>query len=341
MEAPTDIDKCLAILVLRTADCSQNMAASIMHCAKLRIGQVERWFSKELSYSEAVRLCNDMAIKRVIDIGLIPQEEVDKKLLEKLAQIIGDDILRHYRQDYLFRLRWVEDMDLAVRLKRSISNINAKDWAIWGLPDTGELPLTSEAELKIWVDRGKLMIKLGVEKDPRFSPFLSRLKNAFPAFVEYDKWKNSLRDFIDMCWTVAHEIWSQAENKTGLNLTPIPAMGKGHLLNVPKFIYEFSLDNYASGNRPDLEVLQNDPSRHKLVPKDLSEYILAIGSKDEMIRCEQVVVTLASKYTGDERIGKIKASAVQMRKQAELFLVALSTVLKEATVDSETPAQGP
>jgi hypothetical protein len=311
------------------------MVASTMHCAKLIIGEVERWFSKKLSYSEAVRLCNDMAIKRVIDVDLIPQEEVDKKLLEKLAQIAGDDILRHYRQDYLFQLRWVVgDIDLAIRLKRSISSINAKDWAIWGLPDRGEPPLRSEAELKIWVDRGKLMTKLAVEQDPHFSPFLSRLKAAFPVFEGYDRWKDSLRGFTDMCWTVAHEIWHSAENETGLNLSSIPVMGKGHLLNVPKFIYEFALDNYDSEKQPDLEILQNDPYRYRLAPGDLPDYILAIGSKEEMGRCKEVVISLINHYAKDERIGQIKVKAPEVKKQGAPFQTILSTIIEETTAHS-------
>lgn len=64
---------------------------------------VERWFSDTgaLPYSEAVKLCDDTAVKRVIDIDFVPNEQVDKKLLETVVQITGDDILRHYRADYL------------------------------------------------------------------------------------------------------------------------------------------------------------------------------------------------------------------------------------------------
>ena len=152
MEAPTDIDKCLAILVLRRTGCSQDMVASIMHCAKARIGEVENWFSKQLSYSEAVELCSETAIKGMIDIDLVPCEEVDKKLLEKVTRITPDIILRHYRQDHLLPAKWQKNVDLAVQLQGSMSNISAKDWAIWGLPDTGQPPLTSEAGIKIWMD---------------------------------------------------------------------------------------------------------------------------------------------------------------------------------------------
>ncbi|MBA7613846.1 hypothetical protein ES703_21103 [subsurface metagenome] len=103
-EPPTDLDRCLAILVLRRADCSQDAVAGIVRCGKLTVGRVERWFTEQLSYSEAVKLCSDTVIKRVINIDLVPKEEVDKELLEKIVQITGDDIVRHYRKtDYIER----------------------------------------------------------------------------------------------------------------------------------------------------------------------------------------------------------------------------------------------
>ena len=333
MEAPTDIDKCLAFLVLRRAGCSQDMVASIMHCAKSKIGEVENWFSKQLPYSRAVELCNETAIKGMIDIDLVPCEEVDKKLLEKVMRITPDIILRHYRQDHLLPARWQETMDLAVQLQSSMTNISAKDWAIWGLPDTGQPPLISEAGLRIWMDRGKLVVKLVVEQDNRFPLFVTRLKTLFTEFKPYDQWRKSLTNFVNMCWALAQEICSRAENETGLNLSPIPVMGKGHLLNVPKFIYEFALDNYASEKQPDLEILQNDPYRYRLVPGDLPNYILAISSKDEMERCKKVTISLTGQYVKDERIGEIIARALQLEKQTAPFQAALSTVIKEASGD--------
>ncbi|MFH0769509.1 MAG: hypothetical protein V1932_08125 [Chloroflexota bacterium] len=333
MEAPTDVDKCLAILVLRRAGCSQDMAASIMHCAKLRIGEVENWFSKQLPYLRAVELCNETAIKGMIDIDLVPREEVGKKLLEKVTQITPDIILRHYRQDHLLPAKWQKNVDLAVRLQISVSNISAKDWAIWGLHDAGQPPLTSEAGLILWMDRGKLVVKLAVEQDKRFPLFIAGLKNSFPEFKSYDEWRESLTGFVNLCWALAQEVLSRAENETGLNLSPIPVMGKGHLLNVPKFIYEFALDNYASEKQPDLEILQQDPYRYRLVPGELPHYVLAISSKDEMERCKKVTISLTGQYVKDERIGEIIARALQLEKQTAPFQAALSTLIKEASGD--------
>jgi len=163
---------------------------------------------------------------------------------------------------------------------------------------------------------------------------MTRLKILFPEFKPYDGWKESLTDFVGLCWVVTQEIWGKAESETGLNLSSIPVMGKGHLLNVPKFIYEFALDNYASEKKPDLEIIKSDTYRYRLVPKDLTDYILAIGAEDEMEKCQKVTIFLIKQYTNDERIGEINTKILQVRQQTAPFQAVLSTVIEEATGDS-------
>jgi hypothetical protein len=334
MDAPAPIDRCLAILLLRTAGCSQDAVASMIHCAKSLIGRVENWFGTRLAYTKAVEICNHMAIKEVIDVDLLHREEVDKRLLEKLTRITPGTVLRRYREDHLFKVEWWESLDLASRLQASLSFISAKDWAIWGLPDTGQPPLTSEAGLRIWMDRGKLVVKLAVEQDNRFPVFLTRLKAIFPEFKDYDRWRESLVELVSMCWALAHEIWSKAENETGLELSGIPVMGRGHLLNVPRFIYEFALANYDSGKQPGLVVLDHGGHRFRLVPKDQPDYILAVGSMNEMQRCQDVTTSLARRYASDGRIGDINANALQVKKQSAPLQAVLSRLISEATSEN-------
>ena len=163
---------------------------------------------------------------------------------------------------------------------------------------------------------------------------MARLKSLFSGFKSYDQWRESLTDFVTMCWALAHEIWSRAENETGLNLSPIPVMGKGHLLDVPRFVYEFALDNYGTDKQPDLEIIQTDPYRYGLVPKHIPDRVLAISSKEEMEKCQKVTISLTNQYTKDERIDEINVKALQVKRQADPFRTVLSTVLKEATGDS-------
>jgi len=225
-------------------------------------------------------------------------------------------------------------LEIAAQLRSSLSKISPKDWAIWGLPDTGKPPLTSEAGLSIWIDRGKLVISLALENNDRFPLFISRLKAIFPEFKDYDRWRESLVELVSMCWTLAHEIWSKAENETGLELSAIPVMGRGHLLNVPKFIYEFALDNHNSGKQPDLMVLEHGSDRFRLVLKDQPDYVLAVGSMDEMQRCQDVTTSLAKRYASDGRIGDINAKALQVKKQSAPLQAVLLRLISGATSEN-------
>jgi len=217
-----------------------------------------------------------------------------------------------------------EDGNETALIKENWRNLSGYDW---------KLIRRFRAGFMTWIDRGNLVVKLRVEQDSRFPLFMDRLKIRFPEFGYYEQLRESVTDFFRMCYAVAHEIWSRTENETGLNLSDIPVMGKGHLVNVPKFIYEFALDNYSSGNQPELEVLQDSYGYYRLVPKDVPNYILARGSPDEMELCKKITICRANEYAADERIGEIRGTAVGIVKQAAPFLAALSTIIREATRD--------
>jgi hypothetical protein len=333
VEAPADIDKCLAILVLRRAGCSQDVVVSIMRCAKSRVGEVENWF-KQIPYSMAVEVCSETAIKEMISLDIFTSDQLDKTILQKVERITPGIILRYYRPDHLVSLRQQETMDLAVRLQSSMFNISAKDWAIWGLPDTGKPTQTSEAGLRLGRDRGELVVKLSVEMDQSFPLFMARLKAFFQEFGYYDQWRESLTDLVCRCLDMANEIQIKAETETGLFLSTYPPIGKGHLINVPKYIYEFALDNYASEKQPVLKILKNDPKHWIVVPGGLHGYMLAKGSEDEMEKCKKVTSSLSVQYAKDERIGRIVANVQQLKEQTAPLQAALSAVIKKAAGDS-------
>lgn len=97
MEPPTDLQECVAILIPRTLRCSQEAAAGIVRRHKLVVPMVEHWFSKEITYPEAVKVCGDMGIKSAIHILLAPSEQIQHETLVKAAQLTSNDILRRYR----------------------------------------------------------------------------------------------------------------------------------------------------------------------------------------------------------------------------------------------------
>jgi hypothetical protein len=325
VETPIDRDKCLEILMLRRADCTQDDAARIVHCAKSKISEVENWFENELSYSAAVEFCNEAAINEIKNIDIRPSEEVDKVLLEKILGITPDTILRHYRRDYVLPLKGYDDIDLAVQFQSEMANISPKDIAIWGLSD-------SEAGLKTRIERSKLVVRLSVEQDNRFQILLNKLMTNFLEFQSYTEWRNSLNELIVMCWDLAHEIISSAKKDTGLIWSSIPVMGQGHLIDLPQFIYEFALDNYNSGKQPDLIIGQIEGYNHGITPVENPSYILARGSMDKMLKCQKVTFNLISKLDQDERVNRINDSFAELEKQSLKFRTMLSKVIKTGAV---------
>ncbi len=238
------------------------------------------------------------------------------------------------RGAFLEAIKWEALSDIVVRLQVSLSRISAKDWGVWQLPDAPWLlsaPYVSSeehpAELNVRIDRGKLRVDLIIEEDKQFSLLMMRLEAVSPEFAKFREWKQrSLTELISSCQEICREIWHAAESRTGLRMTPFDP-GYGFLQNVPLFTYEFALDNYGRENLPRLEVLPHDAYRCRLTPEGCPEYILAVGSEQEMMICREVTMFLCSWYTKDGRIGKIKEEETKVCRQAEPFKKALSRVL--------------
>lgn len=117
MQPPVGFDKSLVILVLRAVGCTHEDIAGMVRCAKKTVGDVERWFALELSWEDAVRLCDDQAVKIIAGRELVSFEEAPHGVLVKAAQLAGDDILRHFRPDYLEKVvgRELDRARLALR----------------------------------------------------------------------------------------------------------------------------------------------------------------------------------------------------------------------------------
>jgi len=245
-EPPADLDRCLAILLLRTADRSQDMVTSILHCHKSVVGNVERWFTntEELSYSEAAKLCSDVAIKRMINIELVPCEEVDKKLLEKVVQITGDNILRHYRADYIerrdpilqkYRMEWHEQLncpppqlvlidslgrtgeDNSIALRQGILNIALEDLR-FNVRVTQTILHANYAHTGgsiFWELPLDTSVKLlcPVERQPRFQELLALLTAGDRQSL--GSWKSLGGRFLVACMRVRRTIHDETKARAG------------------------------------------------------------------------------------------------------------------------------
>lgn len=102
--APAQLYLCLAILTLRTVGLTQNDVLGWLHCGKVTLVEVERWF-RSLTFSEAEHLCSDISLRekaqKAIAEAIAESDEQGLHLAMKVGTTSADDILQHYRSDYL------------------------------------------------------------------------------------------------------------------------------------------------------------------------------------------------------------------------------------------------
>lgn len=110
MELPFDLDadELLSILILRVLNCSDDTVANILHCSKTKVVKAEEWI-KTADYSQALSICDDQSIKRVVARELVSHEDIDHASLVKAAQLTQEDILRHYREDHFAKAKIKRD----------------------------------------------------------------------------------------------------------------------------------------------------------------------------------------------------------------------------------------
>ena len=96
LEPPTSLPVCLAILILRTLLCEQELVSVMLHCRKLTVVEVEQWFT-EIPFLHAQRLCADFDLRQKSDKLIAGIEDLDVGMAMKVGKIIGEDILLHYR----------------------------------------------------------------------------------------------------------------------------------------------------------------------------------------------------------------------------------------------------
>lgn len=100
MNPPTSLNRCLAIVVLRTVGISSKETARLVRCADETVGNVENWIRKE-DYSNIAGLLKDQDIRQMVARELV-YLAISKQDIAKLAQLTGNDILREYRRvEYL------------------------------------------------------------------------------------------------------------------------------------------------------------------------------------------------------------------------------------------------
>lgn len=100
MDRPASVEQIQLVAVLRILGGSQDEVASELRIGKMKVEAIEYWIKAEsLRHVEAI--FDDQPLKRVVGRELPSYEEVEPSVLVRAGQVTGDDILRHYRDDYL------------------------------------------------------------------------------------------------------------------------------------------------------------------------------------------------------------------------------------------------
>ena len=99
MELPASPKRCLAIAMLRAIRINQKDTATYTRCANQTVVDTERWLREE-DYHNVARICDDQSIKKMVATESIYWGLKEEDLV-KLDRLTQDDILRHYRADYL------------------------------------------------------------------------------------------------------------------------------------------------------------------------------------------------------------------------------------------------
>jgi DNA-binding XRE family transcriptional regulator len=142
----------LAVLMLRTANRTQDEVASILHIRKQRIIEIEKGF-KELSFSEAESLCQDCHLIEEARSKIAKSDELDNNTAIKVGTITGQSILRQYRSDYLEKNEPIAKTSQMVERElkigvvvRGIKTAGYYDQSFGGYPE-GDKELTLEVIL--------------------------------------------------------------------------------------------------------------------------------------------------------------------------------------------------
>lgn len=99
-DRPGDVNEIRLVGILRTLKMTQDEVADILKMRKERVGSIEKWIKdEELELVEAV--FDDERLRRVIDKELVDVTDMDKLDLAHATRVTQDDILEHYRLDYI------------------------------------------------------------------------------------------------------------------------------------------------------------------------------------------------------------------------------------------------
>jgi hypothetical protein len=233
-----DLERKLLILALRTIGESRENVRMDLACGSGTISQAEKWIS-ELTLDEAVNVCQNDYVDRVITRELQRNPSLKVDIQTKLKQLPGEDILRKYRPDSLSpRLSSEERLEFTALLGRwrqqleypSIGSFlsearlrNLDDRLESEIVETLEFEQSRiRASARHWRTISEsLKPVLAVENEPLFKQLQSRFPN-LKAWPAQESWDKALLNYLEAFMSSVVEIEISAELDISSRLKGFP-----------------------------------------------------------------------------------------------------------------------
>jgi hypothetical protein len=238
METNRNAEQYLLVLVLRTLGKSHDEVRSMIECAKEKVGKAERWI-KSLPLDEAVKFCDNEAVKRLVMRKFPGMDETSPADLVRAGQLTGEDILRHYRPDYMYpRVGFEEKQKFLELLDRWRQQLDfpsigsfLNESRLRNLDDRLESEIVETLEFeqshirasaRHWRTISKsLKPVLAVENEPLFKQLQSRFPN-LKAWPAQESWDKALLNYLEAFMSSVVEIEISAEMDISSRLKGFP-----------------------------------------------------------------------------------------------------------------------
>jgi hypothetical protein len=187
-------------------------------------------------------LCGDVAIKRIINIELVPSEEVDRELLLKVERITGDNILRRYRPSETLAPPEGDLSKLTVVNTAASAQILKEHWDIlgflagklarglylpectrmWPVEGPTSVPKDLDALQAVYWLKGESMETSDTRDEVRaewkyYPDLLVHMKAEDPKWeANMSTARTKLSDYYAAVYLLARKIEEEAEKRTGL-----------------------------------------------------------------------------------------------------------------------------
>ncbi|MFC2036200.1 hypothetical protein ACFLUJ_08815 [Chloroflexota bacterium] len=371
-----DLETYLLIGILRTAGIKQDSIADAMKCGNKLVIEADRWFRQcqqrdledlvvdarmrqvvaerlpglgaVLQPDEVVPAAQVTADRLFLYYGRIPRAKSEVPQLAGLDHVVGPVygplLQEHWRQlsqlastlqDGLFppSIEAFFNDDIDCRLHHAVESGNTLQSGIsWRM--IGNTPFEVGASAR--TSSRKLRLMILAESDHLFARLTTHLGFEFSFDSEYEAWKKQMVPIAKFYLDVAGKIVRDCPSRLGMDYQP-PDQPTGLTYQVPVFIGQFIIGNPYPDALPGLEVKLQSDKFLRLVSVDSPARTLAIGNKDQVETCRDLLLKEIKRRRQLKIFSKIRSGLVELEGKSEHLRGQLDLVISRGFFKGTCP----